>query len=294
MRDNKSILNEIYSKLYKRDVDYSLNIFLCGAETTKKDTIRDLLNTEFKKDAKFNAVYPEFIFSSLYGKGGSNLLELEDELANYVDVIILPLEGIGTFCELGAFAVNKTLLPKIIAINNIKYKSNKSFINLGPIDLIKSNNPNNLIFYTDKREKDIINKVVERVRLKKYEKRLSYDLENIFNLSRYILYLIAVFQPIGKDEIAQLIKLFDKGAIKTKYIDSALQILTQKNRIELDIDTKMENTFLLSEDGHNYVYEELITKLKVKNDFTTIRSIIINDRHKLKKRYLSKDKELLV
>ncbi|NCU04801.1 MAG: hypothetical protein GXC73_12525 [Chitinophagaceae bacterium] len=294
MRDDKSIQDEIYTKLYKRDVDYSLNIFLCGADTTKKDTIRDLLNTEFKKDAKFNAVYPEFIFSSLYGKGGSNLLELEDELANYVDVIILPLEGIGTFCELGAFAVNKSLLPKIIAINNLKYKSNKSFINLGPIDLIKSNNPNNLIFYTEKREKEIVNKVVERVRLKKYEKRLSYDLENIFNLSRYILYLIAIFQPVSKDEIAKLIKLFDKGAVKTKYIDSALQILTQKNRIELDIDTKMENIFSLSEDGHKYVYEELITKLKVKKDFTTIRSIIINDRHKLKKRYLSKDKELLV
>ena len=294
MRDDKSIQNEIYTKLYKRDVDYSLNIFLCGADTTKKDTIRDLLNTEFKKDAKFNAVYPEFIFSSLYGKGGSNLLELEDELANYVDVIILPLEGIGTFCELGAFAVNKTLLPKIIAINNIKYKSNKSFINLGPIDLIKSNNPHNLIFYNDKKEKEIISKVVDRVRLRKYEKTLSYDLENIFNLSRYILYLIAVFQPIGKDEIAKLIKLFDKGTVKTKYIDSALQILTQKNRIELDIDAKMENIFSLSEDGHKYVYEELITKLKVKNDFTTIRSIIINDRHKSKKRYLSKDKKLLV
>lgn len=294
MRDDKSIQNEIYTKLYKRDVDYSLNIFLCGADTTKKDTIRDLLNTEFKKDAKFNAVYPEFIFSSLYGKGGSNLLELEDELANYVDVIILPLEGIGTFCELGAFAVNKTLLPKIIAINDIKYKSNKSFINLGPIDLIKSNNPSNLIFYNDKKEKEIISKVVDRVRLRKYEKTLSYDLENIFNLSRYILYLIAVFQPIGKDEIAKLIKLFDRGAVKTKYIDSALQILTQKNRIELDIDGKMENIFSLSEDGHKYVYEELITKLKVKNDFTTIRSIIINDRHKSKKRYLSKDKKLLV
>ena len=294
MRDDKHIQNEIYTKLYKRDVDYSLNIFLCGAESTKKDTIRDLLNTEFKKDAKFNAVYPEFIFSSLYGKGGSNLLELEDELANYVDVIILPLEGIGTFCELGAFAVNKTLLPKLIAINNIKHKSSKSFINLGPIDLIRSTNPNNLIFYNDKKEKEIITKVVDRVRLKKYDKTLSYDLENIFNLSRYILYLIAVFQPISKIEIAKLIKSFDKGTIKTKYVDSALQILTQKNRIELDINTKMENIFSLSEDGHKYVYEELITKLKVKNDFTKIRSIIINDRRKSKKRYLSKDKKLLV
>ncbi len=294
MTDEKAILTEVYEKLYRRDVDFSLNIFLCGADSLKKDTIRDLLNVEFKKDAKFNAVYPEFIFSSLYGKGGNNLLELEDELANYVDVIIIPLEGIGTFCELGAFAVNKTLLPKIIAINNKKHKSVKSFINLGPIDLIKTFNPSNLIFYEDKKEKDVVKKVVDRVRLKRYEKLISYNFENIFNLSRYILYLIAIFQPISKEDIDRLLKLSDRGKIKTKYIDSALQILTQKNRIELDIDSKLKSIFSLSEDGHNYVYEELIKKLKIKNDFATIRSIIINDRHKLKKRYLSKDKELLV
>ena len=117
MKDYSTILDEIYDKLYKRDVDFSLNIFLCGAATFKRNSIRELLNTEFKKDAKFNCVYPENIFANLYGHGGYNLLELEDELAKYVDLIILPLEGIGTYCELGAFAVNKSLLPKIIAIN---------------------------------------------------------------------------------------------------------------------------------------------------------------------------------
>lgn len=295
MKDDINILNEIYSKLYKRDVDYSLNIFLCGAETSKRDSIRELLNTEFKKDAKFNSVYPEYVFATLYGKGGYNLLELEDELANYVDLIILPLEGIGTYCELGAFAVNKALLPKIIAINNIKHKKSKSFINIGPIDLIKKNNSNNLIYFEDGKEVDIIPKIIDKVRLKRYDKKISYDFENVFNLSRFILYLIAIFQPIDIEGIEKLLKKLDKGKIKSKYINSAIQILTQKNRIEQDIDSStLKSIFSLSEDGHKYVYEELIKKLKVKRDFTNIRCEIINERYKPKKRNMSKDKELLV
>lgn len=295
MKDYSKILNEIYDKLYKRDVDFSLNIFLCGASTAKRNSIRDLLNNEFKKDAKFNSVFPEYLFASLYGRGGYNLLELEDELANYVDVIILPLEGIGAYCELGAFSVNKDLLPKIIAINNVVFKKSKSFINHGPIDLIKKYNQNNLLYYKLGKEEDVVPKVVAKIKSRRSHKELSYDLENLFNLSRYMLYVIAMFQPISIIGIERLLEELGKGKIKSKFIKSAIQILTQKNRIEQNIHSEtLKTSYILSEDGHNYVYEELINKLKVKRDFTRIRSEIINDRYKSKGRYLSKDKELLV
>jgi len=295
MKDYSKILDEIYDKLYKRDVDFSLNIFLCGAETKNRNSIRELLNNAFREDAKFNAVYPEYIFASLYKKGKFNLLDLENDLAKYVDIIVLPLEGIGTYCELGAFAVNKSLLPKIIAINDSKYENIKSFINLGPIDLIKKNNPSNLIPFEKGKEKEIIPKIVHRVRMQRFEKEISYDLENLFNLSRFLLYLIAFFQPIDKELINQLLINLNKGKIKSKFIDSAIQILIQKNRIEQDIDSRtLKTKYVLSEDGHTYVYEELIKKLNVKRYFTNIRSEIINDRYKPKKRNMSRDKELLV
>lgn len=293
--DEHKILDEVYSKLYQREVDFSLNIFLCGAETNKRDSIRDLLNIEFKKDVKFNAVYPEHIFASLYGRGGHNLLELEDELAKYVDIIVLPLEGIGTYCELGAFAVNKNLLPKILIINNSKYKRQKSFINLGPVDLVKKKNPNNIIYYKEGNEKEIISEVVDKLKSKRLDKEITYDLENLFNLSRYVLYLIAIFQPLGKPQLEKLLKKSEQGKIKSKYIDSAIQILIQKNRIEQDIDSKsLQPRFTLSVDGHNYVYEELIDKLKVKKDFTILRSEVINSQYKRHKRNLSKEEKLLV
>ena len=88
----KSVVKSIYSKLYQRDVDKTMNIFLCGADTGKTDSFRNLLNIEFKKHTRFNVVYPEFIFATLLNKKDSNLLELEDELAKYVDLIIIPLE----------------------------------------------------------------------------------------------------------------------------------------------------------------------------------------------------------
>jgi hypothetical protein len=293
--DTETILFEIQEKLYKKDVDFSLNIFLCGAETKKKDSIRDLLNIAFRKDAKFNSVYPEYIFASLYSKGGENLLELEDDLANYVDVIVLPLEGIGTYCELGAFAVNKSLLPKIIAINNSRYKKSKSFINLGPIDLIKKHNPSNLIYFNDGEERLLIPKIVDKVKFKRYNKIPSYNLENLFNLSRFLLYLIAIYQPIDRKNLETLITILGKGKLKTKYVESAIQILTQKNRIEQDIDASSFNSvFSLSEDGHKYVYEELITKLNVKRDFSAIRAEIINDRYRKRIKKVSKVKKLLV
>ena len=83
--------------------------------------------------------------------------------------------------------------------------------------------------------------------------------------------------------------------VKTKFVESALQILTQKNRIEQDMDSHtMSNVYVLSTEGHKYVFEELVTSLNVKNDFTTIRSEIINYIYKPKKKLMGKDKELLV
>lgn len=293
MRDYSKILIDIYNLLYMRDVDYSLNIFLCGARTSSRDSIRDLLNTELKKFAKFNVVYPEDIFASLYGKGGYNLLELEDELANLVDIIILPLEGFGAYCELGAFASNKGLLPKMIVLNNLKHRWVKSFINLGPVDLIRDQYPNNLIFYDESKKIDVLPIIVGKLRLKKHV-TLSYELENIFNLSRYILYLIALFQPIDLNDIDKLLKTLDKGKIKQRFINSALQVLIQKNRIEQETDLlSLKVKYILSDDGHNYVFEELVTRLKMKRNFTNIRCEIINDRYKPQKRKMSKEKELL-
>jgi len=293
----EEIAKKIYNQLYKKDVDKTLNIFLCGADTGKTDSFRHLLNIEFKKYAKFNVVYPEFIFATLLNKKDSNLLELEDELAKYVDLIIIPLEGLGTYAEIGAFTVNKKLLPKVIAINDIRFKNAKSFINLGPIDLIKKQNTNHLFFYKSGKEKEILPDLFKELNSKKIDKRFAYELENIFNLSRYIFYLIAVFQPLTKKEIInhlnQLTAQIEDEKIKLKYIDASIQILVQKNRIEKDFDSNFLEIYTLSDEGHKYVYEELLPKLQIVNEFSDIRLNIIQNRIKKTKKNMGKDIKLL-
>ncbi|MBO0320745.1 retron St85 family effector protein [Muricauda sp. CAU 1633] len=297
MTEERSIVKKIYSQLYKKDIDFTLNIFLCGADTGRTDSFRHLLNIEFQKYAKFNVVYPEFIFATLLNQKESNLLELEDELANYVDLIIIPLEGHGTLAEIGAFAVNKKLLPKIIAINDSRYKNTKSFINLGPIDLIKKTSTNNLFYYTKGKEIDILEDIVDSISSKRIPKKDSYDLMNIFNLSRYLFYLIAIYQPLTKREmfesLNELTEEIKNAKIKLKYIDASIQILVQKNRIEKDIDSNFKEIYSLSGGGHKYVYEELLPKLKIVNEFSDIRLKILSNQLKKKKKDMDKELKLL-
>ena len=297
MAEKISVVKKIYLQLYKKDIDYTLNIFLCGADTGRTDSFRHLLNTEFQKYAKFNVVYPELIFATLLNQKDSNLLELEDELASYVDLIIIPLEGQGTLAEIGAFAVNKKLLPKIIAINDIRYKNVKSFINLGPIDLIKKTNPNNLFYFTKGREKDILKNLIDSISSKRFQKKDSYDLVNIFNLSRYLFYLIAIFQPLTKEQmfirLNKLTEEIENSKIKLRYIDASIKILVQKNRIEKDIDSNFKEIYSLSEEGHNYVYEELLPKLEIVKEFSDIRLKILNNQIKRRKKNMDKELKLL-
>ena len=297
MTEKTSIVRKIYSQLYKKDVDNTLNIFLCGADTGRTDSFRHLLNIEFQKYARFNVVYPEFIFATILNQKESNLLELEDELASYVDLIIIPLEGQGTLAEIGAFTVNKKLLPKIIAINDIRFKNAKSFINLGPIDLIKKTSPNNLFYFTKGKETDILKDIVDSVYSKRIPKKDSYDLVNIFNLSRYLFYLIAIYQPLTKkvmfEKLNELTEEIKNAKIKLKYIDASIQILVQKNRIEKDIDINFKEIYSLSEEGHNYVYEKLLPKLKIVKEFSNIRLQILSKQIKKKKKNMDKELKLL-
>lgn len=294
--DYSFVVQEIISKLYYRDVDYSLNVFLCGAHTERKQSIRSLLNEAFKREAKFHAVYPEYIFKSLFSKKTFNLLELESDLAKWVDLIVLPLEGYGTFCELGAFAVNEDLRKKMIVIMDQAYKHDNSFINLGPVNLIIKNNKEDVLFFEKDNESEIVSKIMNRVRYKKFHKEINYDFSNLFNLSRLVLYFIAIYQPIYKKDLVSLLKKATSSSkIKIAYIDSVIEILAQKNRIEFDIDANnLSEQYILSQEGHNYVYEELIEKLNIKRDFTLIRSGVINYKYKSKGQFGRKVKKLLV
>lgn len=111
------ILDNIYAEIYSQ-YDYDqINVFLCGAEESNDSSFRDLISKQLEINTKINIVYPEWLYSNLMASKDYNLLTLEHDLAKNVDIVILPLESIGTICELGAFASSRDLISRMLVIN---------------------------------------------------------------------------------------------------------------------------------------------------------------------------------
>jgi len=294
--ETENILKDIYKKIFLKEVDYSINVFLCGANPNDKNSIRNLLYQEMKDKSKYNIVFPEWLLSNLLAKKEYNLLKLEQDLASNVDVIVLPLEGLGTMAELGAFSSFDKLCSKIIVINEKKHKHGRSFITRGPVKLISSINKKNIIYY-DKNEKDKIIRKTELDELKKKVlsriKSLSsneskYDIKKLFNLLRFILHIIAIFQPINTSEIKTLLTKL-KMDIPLHYLDPCLENLFEKDKIISDT-KNYDKYYSLTEFGHYYIYEDLLPRLHIIKDFSKIRAKIINSRNR-KKNKLNLDEE---
>lgn len=290
--DDDKILRDIYSQIYIKDPNFTINIFLCGASTNEKDTLRDTLFQKMKSNPKFNVVFPEWLFASLNWTK-YNLLDLETELGSYVDAILIPLEGFGTFAELGAFTQNKKLLPKIIVLNDFAHKHKKSFINLGPIDLIKRSHPNNIKYFNKNKNKiidlnDLISYTINKLLRFPKSSDSKLDISNLFNLSRFLLFVIAIYQPINEEEVFFLLKKYrTKQTIQEHIIKPSLQVLINKEFIRQKL-INQKNYFVLTEVGNNFVFEELLPNLGVVKAFSRIRGNIISKRGRSKYKFKHK------
>jgi len=132
----------VAEKLFKPKSAKKSTVFLCGAELNNKDTARSKMAAVFSLYPRYEIYYPEDLFEDLLaGQGQYSLLSLENILADSVDAVVIFPESPGSLVELGAFANNVKLVSKLICVSNQKYKNKKSFINYGPLRLIRSANP---------------------------------------------------------------------------------------------------------------------------------------------------------
>lgn len=143
------ILDVIYREFFLKMQKGTLDIFLCGGASTKKDvSTRDKLKKALEAVNSFRILYPEDLFMDVLNLNKDhNLLFLEQILANNCDCICIVCESMGSLVELGAFTNNLETFPKVIALIQARYKNQKSFIMLGPIKYIQTNNKDNVIFY---------------------------------------------------------------------------------------------------------------------------------------------------
>ena len=158
-------------------------------------------------------MYPEDLFDDLLaGQGQHSLLQLENILADSVDAIVLFPESPGSFAELGAFANNVNLARKMVVLSNKKFKSNKSFINYGPIRLVRSSKTGKVININyddldDALEKyKIYRKVNDYIAKIKKAHPVKKDVTNILEVENFILPCIYLIDEINNVTLYQLIE----------------------------------------------------------------------------------------
>jgi hypothetical protein len=127
----------VEAKIYTPSKSNKIAIFLCGADINDHVKARFRMASLLTKKKRFEIFYPEDIFDDLLVGQGHSLLALESILANSVDAIVIFPESPGSFAEIGAFSNDEKLRNKLICFANKKFQRNKSFINYGPLRLVK-------------------------------------------------------------------------------------------------------------------------------------------------------------
>jgi hypothetical protein len=237
--DCKNLSLKIKDDFYRPVNTYKTTIFLCGADLSQKDKIRyqinEILTNDYSNSFYYDIVFPETIFDELlYSSKRRDLLSLENMLADCVDVIVIIPESPGSFAELGAFANDQNLREKIICLIDQRYKKDKSFINEGPVKLIKKANKNGLIFFDPLNINDSINKLKSAFKKIKKQSNKKTDKISLLQLENFLLPSIFLLEPVFKQVLEELV-IYATEDEKNSYqaTTTALTLLIKKREIEL-------------------------------------------------------------
>ena len=129
-------------------------IFLCGGLTSKEGpclSARDFFDHHIRKHEEQLASRVK-LAETINKKWGdsdlfTDLLELEEYLAELSDLIVVFVESEGSIAELGAFAASKSLLGKTLAILSSNHKTEGTFIADGPVRRIKEIDKERVHYY---------------------------------------------------------------------------------------------------------------------------------------------------
>lgn len=228
---------KIREDIYKPAYNFKTTIFLCGAKLDDKDKIRYKIAEIFKSfrySFRYDLVFPEEIFDELlHSAKTKDLLSLENLLADSVDAIVLIPESPGSFAELGSFANDSKLRKKTICIIDKKFKKDKSFINKGPVKLIKNSNKFAIIFVDPDNITNAMPKLGSALKKIKYTSNKKTNKISLLQLENFLLPSIFLLEPVDKGTLIHLVSsatMDDDNAFQTT--TAALTILTEKRLVE--------------------------------------------------------------
>lgn len=250
--DCKIIADKIKKNIFEPAFTFKKTIFLCGKDINDKSSIRykiaQVITKSFWYSGSYDLIYPEDIFDELlYNSHSTDLLSLENLLADSVDAVVVIPESAGSFAELGAFANNDKLREKMICVIDEKYKRDKSFINQGPVRLVKSVNKDAVVYIEENKigaalsskidplaffSKDTeVDKLVSAVR--KLKKISTKNKITLLQLDRFLLPTIFLLEPIDKSILIKIVGFAiedEKNAYNST--STALTMMTKKRYIQ--------------------------------------------------------------
>lgn len=228
LRDDelKIVAEFIRDNIFVPSFSKKRTVFLCGGNLKVKHTGRYKMAKILEDKTHYELIYPENLFEDLLtGPGQHNLLILENILADSVDAIIVFPESSGSFAELGAFSSNSQLACKMICIRQKKHSRDKSFINYGPIKLIKASDTGKVldINYNNLEVEDKKQKIYRRINTAisaiKKAHPIRKDTSNILEIENFILPSIYLIDLISTKTLYKLVQ-FTTGHDK-KFTDIA-------------------------------------------------------------------------
>lgn len=218
-----------YLKGYYPSGDYKFFIFLCGAAKTDPFSRRVIFEKYLRENYPFYEVFLAEDYFMHIGDSQIDLLTHEQFLTEFADCIMIFLESESAFAELGAFSGDEQVSKKILAINNKKFKNVKSFINLGPIELIKKNSKYPKIVYSNfDAVLETADQVIEQIE-KIYKARPNYfeirlSSKNLPDITTYsykklinfLIDFIALITPIAFNDFALIFEEIFPGKYSSK------------------------------------------------------------------------------
>jgi len=260
-------------------------VFLCGADINQKDKIRYKIAEALKWAFWYDIIYPEAIFDELlYSSKTKDLLSLEGLLAESVDALVIIPESPGSFTELGAFANVEKLRKKLICVVDEKYKKDKSFINQGPLKLVKKANPFGLIFIDPNDVSAGAAKLISSLsKMKKFSTKRG-DKISLLQLENFLLPSIYLLEPVSKSTLVNLVASATEDELNSfQMTTTALTILLKKKQIQL---TTEGYTLTILGLENFFAFQKTQTRIKrqdEKIEIDNIRLEILNLKNRKKK-----------
>ena len=253
LSESKVIADKVMKDIFEPDRSFKTTIFLCGKNIADQNSIRfkisEIINSSLVYSNYYELIYPEDIFEALLFKSSSeDLLSLENLLADSVDVVVVIPESAGSFAELGAFANNDKLRGKMVCVLDKQYDKDKSFINQGPVKLLRRTNnkavvhidpslldpslalPTSLKEFARNRELD---KIIASVRNVKKSATTRGEKLTLLGVDRFLLPAIYLLEPIGRKTLTYMTSIVtENNAYASSITETAIGILVKKRWVQ--------------------------------------------------------------